>query len=299
MYKRIVAALILLFFCKSGECATQNFSPSADQQISDFSLAGYGERGKKTWDISGKSADIFNEVVRLQDIVGNMYGEKENIRLIADSGNFNKASGNVHLEKNVVITTSSGAKMTTDTLDWDRKANIVKTLDQVNLERDSMTGFGQGATGEPSLNRVRLEKDIKINIDGVSPAAGAGQPKQKIVITCDGPLEIDYANSVAVFRNNVKVENQDSLIQSDIMDVYFSKGASQADEPVKGGGADMASKIDRIVARGNVKITRGENISYSEEAVYNAGTRKITLSGAPRLVIYSTEGLSNNASAGN
>ena len=31
----------------------------SDQQISDFSLAGYGEKGKKTWDLSGKSADIF------------------------------------------------------------------------------------------------------------------------------------------------------------------------------------------------------------------------------------------------
>ena len=60
----------------------------------------------------------------------------------------------------------------------------------------------------------------------------------------------------------------------------------------------MGSRIEKIVARGNVKITRGENISYSDEAVYTAQDKKITLSGKPRLIIYSAEELSN-ASIGN
>jgi hypothetical protein len=51
------------------------------------------------------------------------------------------------------------------------------------------------------------------------------------------------------------------------------------------------------VAEGNVKIVRGENVSYSEEAVYTAADRKITLLGRPKLIIYSTEGM--NASFGN
>jgi LPS export ABC transporter protein LptC len=110
----------------------------SDQQISDFSLAGYGEKGKKSWDISGKSADIFTEEVKLKEVVGNMYGKEEDMRLIADKGDFNKVNGKVHLEQNVVITTSSGTKLTTDSLDWDRKNQLVTTRDPVNIQRQDM-----------------------------------------------------------------------------------------------------------------------------------------------------------------
>ena len=51
----------------------------------------------------------------------------------------------------------------------------------------------------------------------------------------------------------------------------------------------MNSKIDKIVAHGNVKIVKGPNVSYSDEAIYSALDNKITLSGRPKLILYSTE----------
>ena len=101
--------------------AQESAKQDSEQQINDFSLSGYGDKGKKTWDISAKSADIFEDIVKLKDIVGNLYGEREDIKLTAERGDFNKAQGNVHLEENVLITTTSGGKLTTDSLDWDRK----------------------------------------------------------------------------------------------------------------------------------------------------------------------------------
>ena len=67
------------------------------------------------------------------------------------------------------------------------------------------------------------------------------------------------------------------------MDLFFitAKGANKPKEPT-------ANSIDRIVCRGNVKIVRGDNTSYSEEAVYTASDKKITLNGRPKLIIYST-----------
>jgi len=82
------------------------------------------------------------------------------------------------------------------------------------------------------------------------------------------------------------------------MDVYFSLDKQNAnpassDQTLAG----MGSKLERIIAKGNVKIVKGENISYSDEAVYTAADKKITLLGRPKLIIYSTEDL--NASSGN
>jgi len=295
IFKRFILVFVFINLTTSVFCAeAQKTEIESDQQISDFSLAGYGEKGKKSWDLSGKSADIFSEVVKLKEVVGNLYGKEEDIKLTARRGDFNKIDGRVHLEQDVVITTSSGTKLTTDSLDWDRKNQLVTTQDTVNIQRDNMVTVARGAKGEPNLKKVALEKDVRLDINPVNPnqdqAAGI---KEKIIITCDGPLEIDYQRNIASFNNNVKVERSDSVIYSDKMDVYFiasNKESQNTNETAKTPNL-MGSKIDKIIARGNVKVVRGENISYSEEAIYTASDRKIILSGRPRLIIYSSEDL--------
>lgn len=262
------------------------------QQIGDFNLSGSGEKGKKAWDLSGKSADIYNDVVKLKEVVGNNYGDKDSINLTADNGNFNKSSGVVHLEKNVVITTSSGAKLTTDSLDWDRKQQIVSTLDKVNLAREDMNLAGVGAKGQTALKQVVLEKNVRLDINPKEPK---GSKKEKIVITCDGPLDVDYEKNIAVFNNNVKVEKPDLTIYSDKLEVYFTP---KQEEAKKAQGSDvMSSSINKIIALGNVRIIRGENISYSQQATYTALDKKMTLTGRPQIVIYQTENM--NAAFGN
>jgi len=292
-----------LFLVIAGSLLYAENAPTADsdQQISDFSLAGYGEKGKKTWDLSGKSADIFSEIIKLKDIIGNLYGEKEEIKLTADKGDFNKDEGRLKVEDNVIITTSSGSKLTTDTLEWDRKNNIVTTHALVNVERENMLTTATGATGYPNLNKISFDKDVTVKF--TPEAKDKDGEDNNIVITCDGPLEIDYAKNFATFKNKVRVETQGNVIYSDVMDIYFlSQGqADNKDEKTEAQAeaesALMGSKIDKIVARGNVKIVRGENVSYSEEATYIARDKKIILTGRPKLIIYSTEGF--NASLRN
>jgi lipopolysaccharide assembly outer membrane protein LptD (OstA) len=196
----------------------------------------------------------------------------------------------------VVITTSSGARLTTDSLDWDRKEQLVTTQDPVNIVKDDMTIDGQGIRANTGLKIVNLEKDVKVQIDNV---AVSGQPKkEKIEITCDGPLEVDYLKNLATFHNKVKVHTQDGLMESDSMEVYFSSDKASADQLKQPQSEELnGSKIDKIIARGSVKITRGQNVSFSEEAVYSALERKITLTGRPKLIIYSEEKF--NAPLGN
>jgi lipopolysaccharide export system protein LptA len=120
--------------------------------------------------------------------------------------------------------------------------------------------------------------------------------KDKVIITCDGELVVDYDKNIASFYDNVKVERPDLIIYSDKMDLYFARGADGAAATKT--DKSMASSIDRIVASGNVKIVRGENISYSETAEYKALEKKIILSGRPKLIFYSTGEL-KDASFGN
>lgn len=308
--------ILLSFICPAYSDAQREQSPQdastqeSDQQISDFSLSGFNDLGKKSWDLAGQTADIFENVVKLKDVKGNLYGESENIKLSANKGDFDKKEGKVHLQQDVVITTSSGARLTTDSLDWDRKNQIVNTKERVNIERDNLTATASGATGRPNLNKVNLEKDVVVEIAAAKlDEAKNKDAKSKTVITCDGPLEIDYEKNIATFKNNVKVDNQDALIYSDIMDVYFAKAQKNASSAVEekekekeknlpAMNPSMNSKIEKLVARGNVKIIKGENISYSDEAVYLASDKKIILTGRPKLILSSTDDLKGVFTAG-
>lgn len=268
----------------------------AEQTVADFSLSGFAEKGKKSWELSGKSADISAEEVRLKDIVGKLYGE-EDITLTAERGKFDKEKGNVQLEDNVVITTSQGARLITDSLDWDRINHTVSTQDEVNIQRENLVADAIGAKGNPDLKKVNLEKQVRVQIDPQEKESAGSANKEKIVITCDGPLEVDYEKNIAIFYNNVKVDQKDTQIYSDRMNVYFKIGQdydlnSQAGKEAPG----MGRQIRKIIAKGNVKIVRGDNISYSDEAEYDAKANKIILTGTPQLVIYSTG--EDNAFAG-
>jgi LPS export ABC transporter protein LptC len=298
-HKKIVLILAFLFFnyayLTAVEVKTIKPDPAAkesDQQIGDFSLSGFGEKGKKSWDLAGKSADIFSEVVKLKKVVGNNYAPNDTINLTADNGDFNKKSGLVHLQDNVVITTASGTKMTTDTLDWDRKQQIVKTLDKVNLARQDMNLSGQGALGQTALKQIQLEKDVRLDIQTQDKQVSK---KEKIVITCDGPLDVDYEKNIAIFNNNVKVEKPDMTIYSDKMEIYFTP--KQQNNASAAGTAIISSSLNKIVALGNVRILRGENISYSQQAIYTSLDKKITLTGKPQIIIYQTEKI--DAASGN
>jgi lipopolysaccharide assembly outer membrane protein LptD (OstA) len=184
-------------------------------------------------------------------------------------------------------------------LDWDRKNQTVTTQDIVNIEKENMVTVARGAKSEPNLKKVALEKEVRVDINPAPDTGQGGQVKDKTIITCDGPLEIDYEKKIAAFYNNVKVERPDSLIYSDRMDIYFAASnkeeGTQPQDTAKSDKAPglMGNKIDKIIARGNVKVVRGENISYSEEATYSAVDKKLILSGKPRLIIYSTEDFKN------
>lgn len=245
----------------------------------DFSLAGYTQKGKKSWEVIGKSADIFSDIVRLTSVNANVYGEEENINLVGDKGAYDKTSGKMHLQDNVIITTQSGGRLITDSLDWDRASQRVTTSDVVNIEKQSLKARGKGLEGQPNLKKVFLKENVQVELREEGQGAGGALlvNKEPTVITCDGPLEIDYEKEIAIFNTNVQVnQKEQGDMYADKMEAYFDF---------------KNKKILRIKSMGNVKIVKGENTSYSEEAEYSAATKKMVLTGRPRLVIYSEEKL--------
>lgn len=151
-------------------------------------------------------------------------------------------------------------------------------------------------TGEKGVydkvkNNVKLENNVKATIEATQGAIGdyadfsgpvAGSPdakkhkaketkKTKTVITCDAEVFFDYEKNLAYFNKNVRVVSEEGSITADRITINLDPATK---------------KIKDIIAEGNVRIQRGENITYSEKATYIEAEKKVILTGSPRLVIY-------------
>lgn len=266
--KRLVFFVGLLVAANVGPASSQE----VPQQLEGFNLEGYTDGGEKAWDVVGETADIKTDKIDINNVDANRYGEP-NVNLKAKKGTINKASGNIHLERDVVITTESGEQLTTDTLDWQKDADLVTTEDFVTITgNDGMKTTGTGLEAHPGLRTAKLEKDVTVNVN-TQPETQPG-PENMLEVTCDGPMEIDQAKNLGIFHNNVVAFQAGRQLKADKMEIYFNPETQQ---------------VKQVICIGNVEISQGENKSFSDRAVYNAVDKKMILTGRPKLIMV-TEG---------
>jgi len=268
--------LILLLILSAGYFSSKGFFKKRDvnsgrkrisapqapltEQVRSFSLSGFSETGKKTWEVEGKSADIMSDVINLSDIDADSYGEEVTVNLKSDEGVFDRKTNNIRLKKNVVIITDEGTTLTTDTLDWDASQELISTKDYVFIERKDMDIEGTGASAKPNLKIAQLDDDVRVDVK--DPPA---------IITCDGPLEIDYDKNIAYFYNNVKlVDDKDTTINTDKATGYFDP---------------KSHTLSKVFCQGNVKIVRGKDVTYADELTYLPDEGRVILTGRPKIII--------------
>jgi len=205
-----------------------------EHKVLSFNLEGLTEKGEKKWEVIGRTARSISEnEIRLGNIVAKSYGDEEAV-ITADQGIYDKSKNNVRLKKNVRATIENAG-------------SVIK--DQVGFSIDS-----------PDLAKEAPKKE----------SAGEFKEKKKVIITCDGEVEFNYAKNLAYFKDNVKVKSEDGDIDADKITVNL----------------DPASKkINDIIAEGHVKITQKENTAYGDSARYNEADKTVSLSGNPRIVI--------------
>ena len=116
-----------------------------------------------------------------------------------------------------------------------------------------------------------------------SSAAAADILQKKTVTSGDLPvvirsnsLEIDNKKGVVIFTGSVEAQREDMLIRCQRMFVYYEEKGQGKNPENKG------FKIDRIVAKGDVKIDRSDGgTATAEEAVYYEEEEKLVLHGKP------------------
>ncbi|MGB4547690.1 MAG: LptA/OstA family protein [Syntrophales bacterium] len=106
---------------------------------------------------------------------------------------------------------------------------------------------------------------------------GEGKPTY---ITSDR-LDAYRAKEMVTFSGHVTAKQDDWVVQSDSLTLYFDRAANagrSGSKTIEGTG-----ELSRIEARGNVRITQGERVVTGNEAVYYRGEQKAVVTGEPVL----------------
>ena len=117
----------------------------------------------------------------------------------------------------------------------------------------------------------------------LSPPATSGQTLKKalgesqgqpIVIKSD-TLEFDHQRKQVTFQGNVDAKRDDWTIRCHRMVVYYSENPKES-------ANKESMKIEKIVAKGEVKITRSSGgLATAEEATYYWDEERVVLTGKP------------------
>lgn len=277
-----IAVFLILVFASL--CLAEEKKGTVQQEVKDFSFVQYKEGGDQKWKLNGRSADVLDNKVNIEYLSALSFDKGAILKLKAMEGNFDKGENIIHLDNNVIAASTDGTRLTTEHLIWDAETRNVFTDSIVNIKRPNMDITGTGAVCDIEGKTAELKQDISATFKS-EEAGGGGERLAShrgetvpymmadapvTTITCDGPLELNYKQNRAFFHGNVKVEDSKGNILADRIDVYFSP---------------ETKRVKCVVARGNVRIINGDNITYSDKAVYLVDQGRVILPNRPRLVI--------------
>lgn len=163
----------------------------------------------------------------------------------------------------------------------DRRSQVVRYEGHVRAWR------GTDVVESNSLDVYKEERRVSTNsrviTSHLQPAPSNGGSR-KAIQSGPTPLTIradklDYLNvgRRARYTGHVELDTEDTRIQADQLDVYFSPGKKQAE-----------SEVERAVAHGHVKIIQPMRYANGEKAVYDARKGMVVMTGGPPRV-YDTE----------
>ncbi|MCP4653657.1 MAG: LPS export ABC transporter periplasmic protein LptC [Candidatus Omnitrophica bacterium] len=240
----------------------------SSEKIKDFYLSNYKNDGSLDWEVKGDEALIHEKYVDIDRMDAKYYAQDDVILVKSKTAKLNKENMDVALKEDVHIENQEGITLDTDSLDWQRSKSQLDTDDWVEIKKEGMQVKAKGLSADTELKNV----DFQENVQAQMPNKNGEVPT---VITCDGPLDVEYNSGKAVFNNNVKVEHPDGTLFSDKATVFFDT---------------QEKDINKIVSQGNVKIIKDENVTFAEKATYFRREGKIVLEGRPRLVYFPKKG---------
>lgn len=240
--------------------AVEKPSKEPVHKVFSFAFTKYTPEGQKEIEIEGDSADILSNTVQLMNVMAKAYAEEVPVTVTADRGEYDKKKNKIHIEQNVVATTDDGTRLVTESLDMFPTEHVVETEKPAQVKKDNINVEGTGARADTQLKKVKFKTKVTVIVQNVDDKLSG-----PTIITCDGPLVVDYEKNIAHFKDNVVAKDSRGKLTTDTMDVYYNR---------------VSRHVSKIVAAGDVVIENPDgNKTYSDSVIYLADEGRIILGG--------------------
>jgi lipopolysaccharide export system protein LptA len=118
----------------------------------------------------------------------------------------------------------------------------------------------------------------------INPVRLWGEVKPKAVIGKNQPLQVDADRldayndkKTAVFSGNVVASQGGRTIYAEQVTIYYREDGKALGQP--SASAKDSNSIEKITAKGNVKVIEGERMATGDDAVFDQDAQKITMTG--------------------
>ena len=115
-----------------------------------------------------------------------------------------------------------------------------------------------------------------------SSSLGWGADQKTSTVITSNTMTASGETNRAIFRGNVKMVQEELVVHSDVMIVYFKDKSPSSPQPKEAGSPQESQKEIRFIeARGHVRIAQGESRATCQRAIYDKLEEKVILRGSP------------------
>lgn len=148
-----------------------------DQEVMEFSLT-ETVRGSKSWTLFADRAEVFDRkgYSRVHGVKIMFYGPDGEVSSVLTSlrGRVTKNTKDLEAFGQVVVETSDGVKLETESLKWDNRAGRIWSSEFVTVTRKREVLTGYGFDSDPDLTNVQIHDQVKISVREEAGGSGEG-----------------------------------------------------------------------------------------------------------------------------
>jgi len=166
--KILVAILALLFVClivwvvkttPDSPPEGKKFEPPTSMTYENNTII-EEVNGVRLWDVTAEkmNADFLTQNADMENVTAHFYKENgDSIELTADHGLYENVTKDIHVEGNVVVTTTEGAKLTSGKMDWFNENGVLVATDKVKITKDDMLAEGDRIESKDGFSKFLLK----------------------------------------------------------------------------------------------------------------------------------------------
>ena len=160
----------------AGGCSSEGEMPgpastaeSPDQEVVEFSLT-ETVQGSKSWTLFADKAEVFDRKghSKVEGVKVHFYDPEGEVTSVLTSlrGRVEDSRKDLQAFGQVVLRTTDGVMLETETLHWDNRRGVIWSNDFVTVTRGGEVLTGYGFESDPNLTDVQVKSQVKIKVEG-------------------------------------------------------------------------------------------------------------------------------------